>query len=608
MFDRWVVTEGLGYWSLADPARWICTAALARYFGLPGGLDALSVRLDLVEKKGDYGATEGINLFTKRYSSKFRTPEQEPEKWQKFMAYGDQDIRTTRSTYIQLGRRLPGRAARHWKEREHKVFLWDQRVNELGIPVDLNVLDSALTMVAVMKPRMERELAELTRGEITKLGSPKLRDYLRTEFWMQLANLRRDETLMPLLEEGDLDPRARAIIELRVHGHRSSLAKFGRMETMVSDDQRIRAAFLYHGAHTGRWAGQGFQPQNMTRPAEGLDPVEVGDAIVRFHADPDRLAEHFGRPIYEILVAGLRGAIHAKPGKVLVIGDYNQIESRLTAYFADCQRKLEAFRKHDAGESNLDPYEITALDVLGDSSRRHEGKTMDLGLGFGMGDLKFSRVAGVEYPTAKRWVHRWRQTYEEIPQLWYGTAEAFRSAIRLGRGTYVDTEVERDRETKLGVMWLPSGKPLFYHTLRFASWAETLMQAAMYGRLDEAKARMVSARLDPENPNNRKLANTFQLAYQGVYGNHRFIHGGLTVENKVQGSAREVMMQHALEIEEERNLVPVLHSHDELVFEVDEGEADEFAEYLTWKMSCSPWWAFDLPLKAKVKLSERYTK
>ena len=620
MFDRWVIVEGLGYYNLADPKRWVCTSALAKYAGLPGKLAQLGARLHLTERKDDYGDQEGINLFTKAYSPAYRTPAQEPAKWQKFMKYGDQDTRTCKRAYEALGRRvLTGRPAEHWKAREHKVFLWDQRVNDLGIPVDPTMLDSALAMVAQSTPAMEAEMARLTQGYVRTLGSPKLKEYLGSEFLLALPNLRK-ETLIDALAEGELEPEAEAIIRLRLNGHKTSLAKFGRMDSMMSTDCRVRGAFSYHGAHTGRWAGQGFQPQNLTRPSEDLDPVEVADAVALCRGSPEALMEVFqGVPIYDLLTSAIRGAIQARRGKVLVIADYNQIESRKLAWMSGCARKLEAFVRHDAGLSNLDPYEVTALDVLGDPGRRFEGKTMDLGLGFGMGDVRFAAVSGKPWLQARDMVKAWRTKYVEIPTLWDTVGQMFHEALGVKSWSKFDTDPARGRLAKLGVSveragttaiaYLPSGKPLFYHALRHATFRESLAAAAKYNRSEQVLQsfeRVFHRSYDPDLDGG--VRDTRQLAFTSNYGSQRLIHGGFTVENFVQGSSREVMVTHALEIEEERDIVPVLHSHDELVFEVPEREAPAFAEYLEDKLGQTPLETPGLPLKAEVKISPRYTK
>ena len=42
--------------------------------------------------------------------------------------------------------------------------------------------------------------------------------------------------------------------------------KINALLSRAGDDDRIRGAFRYHGAATGRWSGEGFQPQNLKRP------------------------------------------------------------------------------------------------------------------------------------------------------------------------------------------------------------------------------------------------------------------------------------------------------------------------------------------------------
>ena len=44
------------------------------------------------------------------------------------------------------------------------------------------------------------------------------------------------------------------------------------------DDGPVRGAFHYHGAATGRWAGEGFQPQNLKRPT--VDDLDAAVAAV----------------------------------------------------------------------------------------------------------------------------------------------------------------------------------------------------------------------------------------------------------------------------------------------------------------------------------------
>ena len=74
----------------------------------------------------------------------------------------------------------------------------------------------------------------------------------------------------------------RRALELRLGGAQAAVKKIDALLARAGDDDRVRGAFSYHGAATGRWAGEGFQPQNLKRPeTEDLDAaiaaVATGD-------------------------------------------------------------------------------------------------------------------------------------------------------------------------------------------------------------------------------------------------------------------------------------------------------------------------------------------
>ena len=76
------------------------------------------------------------------------------------------------------------------------------------------------------------------------------------------------------------------MLELRLGGAQAAVKKIDALLARAGDDDRVRGAFRYHGAATGRWAGEGFQPQNLKRPVvEDLDAaiaaVATGDYRAR---------------------------------------------------------------------------------------------------------------------------------------------------------------------------------------------------------------------------------------------------------------------------------------------------------------------------------------
>jgi DNA polymerase bacteriophage-type len=55
----------------------------------------------------------------------------------------------------------------------------------------------------------------------------------------------------------------------------------------INADDRLRDTLQFHSASTGRWAGRGFQPQNLKKP-EGKDLSAAIDAVLSGDLDSIR--------------------------------------------------------------------------------------------------------------------------------------------------------------------------------------------------------------------------------------------------------------------------------------------------------------------------------
>src|SRR5262249_59884227 len=106
-------------------------------------------------------------------------------------------------------------------------------------------------------------------------------------------------------------------------------------------DDRIRGGFRYHGAATGRWMGEGFQAQNLKRPV--VNDLEKAIAAVAT-GDYQHIKTLYPRPL-SIVGDCSRAMICAAPGKTLIGADFSSIESRVLAWVADEQWKLDTYRR-----------------------------------------------------------------------------------------------------------------------------------------------------------------------------------------------------------------------------------------------------------------------
>src|SRR5262249_60696398 len=103
-----------------------------------------------------------------------------------------------------------------------------------------------------------------------------------------------------------------------------------------NDDDRIRGAFRYHGASTGRWAANGLQPQNLKRPV--TEDIEAAITAVST-GDYAHVRELYPQPLAVIGDLG-RSMIRAAPGHRFIGGDFGSIESRALALVAEEKWKL----------------------------------------------------------------------------------------------------------------------------------------------------------------------------------------------------------------------------------------------------------------------------
>src|SRR5262249_44823286 len=281
-----------------------------------------------------------------------------------------------------------------------------------------------------------------------------------------------------------------------------------------------------------------------------------------------------------------RAMICAAPGKVLVNADFSSIESRVLAWIAGEEWKLEAYRRFDATHDPGDePYVVTASKIFHaqpsniTKEQRNAGKTCDLAFGY-MGGINAWRKFEPDRFTdeeVKNFNAEWRAAHPAIRQFWYNVDRAALTAVReRGRVVHIGPVAFKSTGTFL-LLKLPSGRKLSYPQPRAVG--------------DEKRQHVVFA---------DNAAGQFKDCRNG-----QGAYDGLWTENIVSGIARDLLAEAMLRIEATGYLI-VLHVHDEVVAEVPKGfgSREEFTKLMTRK----PSWALELPIAAKAWAGSRYTK
>lgn len=619
-FDRALIRN---CWGIDIPIeRWRDTMVKALMHSLPGALGKIGPILGLADDQlKDKRGAELIQLFCKprpkNMTLRRATHDTHPAEWAEFLEYSRQDIVSMRA----IDRALP-----EWNFRVGgpELALWhlDQKINDRGFAVDLELAVAAIAATDREKARLKKETHEATNGLVT---APSKRDdllaFILSEYGVDLPDMKAD-TLRRRLEDPELPDGVKLLISIRLEATKTSTAKYKTLVAATSADGRLRNSLQFAGAlRTARWAGRMFQPQNLPRPEPGFDGdvQEMGvTALKEGYADiifPD---------VMQLTSNCIRGAIVAPPGKKLVVADLANIEGRKLAWLAGEKWKLNAFREFDQGTGadlyklayarsfNIDPSEAVG-------QKRQIGKVMELGLGYEGGVAAFLTFAAV-----------YKMDLVELADAVHSTAPKDQLARAYGMHEWA-----MKKKRALG---LPQNVyvacEVLKHAWRTAHPATTALWAAARDGVTNAienpgttfdigehlRARRDGAWLRVRLPSGRYLcylqpqvAADGQISYMGVNQYTRQwtrikTYGGKLIENATQASARDVMAANMPRIDEAGYEI-VLTVHDELITECYAGAQWDFNnDELARMMTLNPPWAKGLPLAAAGFECARYRK
>jgi DNA polymerase len=391
-----------------------------------------------------------------------------------------------------------------------------------------------------------------------------------------------------LLAEDLPHPGVRAALEIRLQAGQSAASKVNRMLRTRCADGRVRNLYRIYGAVTGRWSGEGFQPQNLKRPELLQTDEDITEAVeMVLTGDYGAIKARYGDVLG--LVGDLcRSMLIPAPGHRFIVGDFSAIEARVLAFLAGDADKLESFHQFDLG-AGRDIYCVAAEQVLGltdvqsKSPERALGKIFELGLGYSMGgDKLLATIRKAHIPNTERitveettrWVQKWRQRNPTIVGYWAALDAAAKAAMRNPEVIVPCRAVSFGARGGVLFARLPSGRQL--------SYPKPVIKPGRFG------ANQITF-LDMEAGRQRG----------------KQMYGGKWAENVTSAVARDLLVE-AMKRLRAGGYVLVLHTHDEIVAEmpIGKGSIEEFKRLLVEV----PAWVRGLPVAAKVFESNRFKK
>jgi DNA polymerase len=377
--ERHIMAPRFG-WPVIPLERHCCTMTMAAAVGLPARLSAVADALELAERKDVDGERLMHQMSKPRRAGQGEDPDQihwfdDAGRLQRLYQYCRQDVAVERGLFD----RLP-----LLSDAEHALWQLSSRINERGFCVDRQFAEAARRIAQAATPEIDAELRELTDGAVTGINQ-----VARLLAWLQrqgctMTKLDR-KAIERQLENENLPSALRRVLELRLGGAQAAAKKIDALLRRAGADNRVRGAFRHHGASTGRWSGEGLQPQNLKRPTVAdLDTAITAVAT----GDYDHVCSLYSRPL-AVVGDCSRAMICAAPQHVLIGADFSAIESRVLAWVAGEDWKLDSYRRYDATRDPRDePYCETACKIFGapsgtytkQSPERSVGKTCDLAL------------------------------------------------------------------------------------------------------------------------------------------------------------------------------------------------------------------------------------
>lgn len=414
-----------------------------------------------------------------------------------------------------------------------------------------------------------------------------------------------------------INEKLKRVLTLRLAAARSSVTKYQAMINRGTgrESNVLKHTVQFNGAHTGRSAGRGVQTQNLFKSKLKTEQeIEaVANKLKRLAKNPEAID---ALEVFQDAANCLRSAIIARPGKVLLVGDYSNIEGRGSAWLSQEEWKLKAFREFDAGVGK-DLYVLTYARAFNepvesvDDEKRFIGKTIELACQYqGWVDAirKGLRERAKEFTEDQLWefAMAWRKANPALAGIkiggevikegfWAMLEGALMKVTRTGKPLKYLNMLKVSKEGDFLKLTLPNGRSLCYYKPTIKRITRTF-----YDRKGKKKFKT------------KTMDSLFYYGPDPITGKMIWInlYAGRTHENLNQALCACIIKQAIQNISKTKEyqrgqVMPLFNAHDELVVEADKGIP---LEYLFENMLAMPDIYKGLPMAAKGFVADRYRK
>ena len=327
-FERYTLQYQLN--KTIPPERFIDPQVGGRYLCLPPDLASMCEILDVPPYLAkDERGEDLIELFcAPKYPRKKKGEPQpapfwhdwnsHPAEWEAFGKYCMRDV----DAEEEVLRREEMLGAMPMSDFEREVWCFDQRVNDRGMPVDMEFVNSALWLAEKAK-----EDALNSQNALTGLENANSTTQLLP--WARERGYPYNTLNKAFVEAALNDPQytidelCRTVLRARLSAGSTSYTKMNAIKRHICPDGMLRNQFIYLGSsRCGRWSGNAVQLHNMPRPSKPKDvngaDFEDVDTIVEARAmiyrrDYDGIIAKYGN-LLEVIKSTIRTCFVAPGG------------------------------------------------------------------------------------------------------------------------------------------------------------------------------------------------------------------------------------------------------------------------------------------------------
>lgn len=564
-------------------SRFRCT--MVRAFGLAfaGSLAMVADQFNLPINKDKRGAAL-INRFSKPQpkNQKVRrwTAENDPQGWAEFIEYCRQDVETERA----LAKKC---APYHFPEIEWGRYALDQKINDLGVPVDKDLVKAAIEISAIEKESLKERMRAVAHPY--ELANPNSGDQLHA--WLHEQGVYLDDltkgTIASYLDKEVDDPKVEKMLKLKQQLAKTSVSKFNAFDRVVAEDGRARGMFQFGGAsRTLRAAGRLVQLQNLPRGGNTTyDPSTAAEMMISGGHVAAKVL--YGNPL-GLLSDTIRSCIKAPEGSHMDVSDLSSIESRVLGWVSDCKMINDCFA------SGRDTYKTLAVDLFKipysrvTKKQRNFCKPPVLGGGYMLGAkglVGYAEGMGVSMTEDEAQVAidilrgSWPEISDKDNGFWAWCEKAVFYTTQTGNEYQGPHGLRTFAFGEFLCMGLPSGRNLYYHQ------PQILPRLMPWGQMKDSFTYM--------GTNRHKNGKWERISAH---------QGGIT-ENLVQAIARDVLYEW-MDRADQAGFNLFLHVHDE-IGSIEKGDRlEEMNALIREPIS----WAPGLLLDADGYTAQRYKK